>query len=147
VTQGSDPSKRPTDKPPKKHRPVLPSAPSPSLQPAQQDAAPPEFDDDLAIVPAPAPEVFARQKSTPSRRLASGYKSLGLRRTAVPLLLTWGLMLSALGGLWFTTGPDSPYRNTGMVLPAVLIGLGLVLFAAGILNALHIRHLLQTSKG
>lgn len=55
-------------------------------------------------------------------------------------------MLSALGALWFTTEPDSPYRNSGIILPIILLVIGPVLLVVGILNAFHIKHLLQTSK-
>lgn len=57
----------------------------------------------------------------------------------VPVLLSNGVLLPILGGLWFLTDEESPFRGPGVSLPIVLIVLGIVLFGLGILNGLQLR--------
>jgi hypothetical protein len=66
-----------------------------------------------------------------------------LRRTLIPIMLTAGVMLPALGGLWFTTDTTSPFRRSGEWVPFTLIGVGVLLLAVGLANAFHVRHQLR----
>jgi hypothetical protein len=69
-----------------------------------------------------------------------------LRRTLIPIMLTAGLMLPTLGALWFMTDTTSPFRRVGDWVPFVLIGAGVMLLLLGLVNALHVRHLLQAQR-
>jgi hypothetical protein len=44
----------------------------------------------------------------------SGLRWLELKRTLIPILLSGGIMLVVIGGLWFTTEADSPFRDSGI---------------------------------
>ncbi|HWP41156.1 MAG TPA: hypothetical protein VNL70_09540 [Tepidisphaeraceae bacterium] len=100
-------------------------------------------EDDLVPVPPPSTEMFLPKPPASGASARSAVRRIELIRTLIPILLTGGVMLAVLGGLWFTTEPDSPFRNSGIWLPWTLIGTGLVLFVVGLLNALHVRHLMQ----
>jgi hypothetical protein len=105
-------------------------------------------DDDAVEVPAPTPDVFTRPKTTtyPARRdMAPTAQSIWGRRTVVPILITNGVMLPTLGGLWFLTDEDSPFRIPGIALPIALIAVGIILLALGLANAMALRHLLRTT--
>ena len=114
------------------------------------EPAPMSDEDDAVAVPAPTPDVFNRTTSgaaVPLRPNQAGTRrSLSMRRTVVPILLTNGVMLPVLGALWFATEDDSPFRIPGIALPISLIGVGLVLLALGIANALALRHLLRAAN-
>jgi uncharacterized membrane protein YidH (DUF202 family) len=73
-------------------------------------------------------------------------QSMYLRRTLIPIMLTAGVMLPTLGGLWFTTDTTSAFRGTGEWVPFTLIGVGVLLLVLGLVNAFHVRHQLQTQS-
>ncbi|HMB95266.1 MAG TPA: hypothetical protein VKK61_04430 [Tepidisphaeraceae bacterium] len=89
------------------------------------------------------PTASGRRKAKPR---AAAHGSLFLQRTMVPILLTSGVGLPALGILWFKTDPDSPFRLMGKGLPMGLIGVGSAFLVIGILNALSLRKVLQTRR-
>ncbi|MGH7178390.1 MAG: hypothetical protein ACREJC_13510 [Tepidisphaeraceae bacterium] len=92
----------------------------------------PVFDDDAVIVPPPHPEMFART-SAPERRVPF-FARLGVRRTLIPILLTLGGSLIALGTLWFRLDPDSPLRDLGSTPAIAFLVLGPVLLLLAVLN-------------
>jgi hypothetical protein len=102
-------------------------------------------EDDSVAVPAPTHDVFTKPRSSSYSRRAR--HSLFGRRTVVPILLTNGVLLPVLGGLWFLTEEDSPFRIPGIALPIALIVVGLLLLTLGLANALALRHLLRTPNG
>ena len=64
----------------------------------------------------------------------------------IPVLLTCGVLLGTLGGLWFTLDPDAPLRaSRGAWLPATLIAIAAVLLALAAINMAQVRHLLRAS--
>jgi hypothetical protein len=69
-----------------------------------------------------------------------------LRRTLIPIMLTAGVMLPALGGLWFLTDTTSPFRRAGEWVPITLMATGVMLLVTGLLNALHVKHLLAAQR-
>jgi hypothetical protein len=102
-------------------------------------------DDDAVIVPAPSVDAFIPKPASPTLRTAAP-PSLFLRRTLIPILLTAGVMLPVLGGLWFTTEIDSPFRDAGIWVPCTLIIVGIALLALGLLNAIHVKDRLEATK-
>jgi hypothetical protein len=114
------------------------------------ELAPVTDEDDAVAVPAPTADVFQRSSTgaaVPRRPNQAGTRrSLSMRRTVVPILLTNGLMLQVLGAMWFATDDDSPFRIPGIALPISLIAIGVVLLALGIANALALRHLLRAAN-
>jgi hypothetical protein len=124
---------------PKRVRPEQPENAKPQAagETFHVDAA----DADLVDMPAPSAETFFPKNVSTTR--SSTYRSLGLRRTMVPILLTSGVGLPVLAVMWFLTDADSPFRNTGIGLPIALIITGGILLAVGILNVIFLRNELR----
>jgi hypothetical protein len=130
---------------PAKSRPAAPSrAPS---APVADHASPNVEDDDAVIVPAPTPDMFLpRRRPTTSVARKRLLQSMPVRRTLIPIMLTGGLILLSLGGLWFTTDTTSPFRKPGDWVPYCLFGVGVVLLGMGFVNALQVRHELKSRR-
>jgi hypothetical protein len=92
---------------------------------------------DLVSFSAPTPQVYEGNVSP--MLVGPAHQSMFLRRTMVPILLSGGVGLPLLGGLWFKTGADSPFRMMGMGLPITLIVIGILFLVVGILNVLQLR--------
>jgi hypothetical protein len=98
-------------------------------------------EDETDLVSFSAPQAFEATNSlTPIRPV---HRSLFLRRTMVPILLTGGLGLPVLGILWFKTDASSPFRMMGMGLPISLIAIGSLFLVVGILNVMQLRRELR----
>jgi len=141
---GASPRPVPPAPEPAKTRPLAPSRsarPADLTSPEQSDA-----DDDAVIVPAPTPDMFLPKRPAPAPARPSLLQSMFLRRTLIPIMLTAGLMLITLGALWFMTDTTSPFRRPGEWVPFVLIAAGVMLLLLGLVNALHVRHLLQARR-
>lgn len=137
------PSKRTTNSP----RRARPAQPNQVAQPLQQASANAQHaEDDFVPVPPPSPEDFLRRSSPKIVPRHAKKRPTTFRKTLVPLLLTHGVFLPILGGLWFATEHDSPYRQLGVAAPIILIGGGLILLLLGVSNVLQIKHI-QSIKG
>jgi uncharacterized membrane protein YidH (DUF202 family) len=69
---------------------------------------------------------------------------LFFRRTAIPILLTTGVVLCAAGAFILAAGPDSAIQDVAQKPAAiVLLVLGAILIALGVLNMLSVRHALR----
>src|SRR5262245_41296130 len=133
---------------PAKSRPVAPSrtAQPSSGNPFSEDQPAFDVDDDAVIAPAPTPDVFLpKHRPAPPPR-SPLLRSMFLRRTLIPIMLTAGIMFPTLGLLWFTTDTTSPFRRAGDWVPFTLIGAGMVLLLLGLVNALHVKHLMQAAR-
>lgn len=120
---------------------------TPRARPAAPVSADTSGDDDAVIVPAPSIDVFLpKQRGTRAAAKRAASSSLAMRRTLIPILLTNGVLLPALGAMWFATDVDSPFRRTGAWLPIMLIAVGVLLLVFGVLNALFVRHELAASR-
>jgi hypothetical protein len=96
-------------------------------------------DDDAMMAPAPDRSVFL-----PKHR-AGGAESADLRtkRTLIPILLTCGLLLPAIGTLKWAGGEDSAFASWDIWIPMLLAVAGLILLGLAVLNMLQVRHLLR----
>jgi hypothetical protein len=133
---------------PQRSRPVIPTTRKGAPIPNEPTLVPTPLvdDDDAVIVPAPTPDVFLPKHHPAPPARARLLASLALRRTLIPILLTSGLMLPALGIMWFMTGEESPFRKPGLGMPVTLITVGVVLLILGLVNALYVKHQLQQSQ-
>ncbi|HTL30013.1 MAG TPA: hypothetical protein VL282_12360 [Tepidisphaeraceae bacterium] len=143
-------SKPPPARPARPSRPEAPQAPSDvDAESIPKTPTPipeePEFvaddDDDTVVAPAPEPAVFVPKKTTTTRG-----PSLDFRRTLIPILLTFGIALPAIGIWWFTLDDDSPLRVIGLLFPITMLVLGAVLLALAGLNMAQVRRLMQQRR-
>ena len=70
-------------------------------------------------------------------------RSINTKRTLIPILLTLGVLLPALGSLKWLMPPDSPFTALPLTGVIASIALGAVLLLLAIANMVHVRHLLQ----
>ncbi len=71
-------------------------------------------------------------------------RSIYLRQTIIPPLLTLGVLMPLAGITSLIMGVESPLGDQ-LLLPIVLILLGLLIVGAAALNMLHVRHLLSAT--
>ena len=103
-----------------------------------------DSESDRVNVPAPGPEVFLPRKSRSQRNARRrALESVGYRRTIVPIMLTLGVMLPTLCGLWYMLDEGSPFKKINSKLPPVLLGIGVLFLLCGILNVIQLKHLLS----
>jgi hypothetical protein len=140
-------SKQSPARPSRPSRPAAPPTPieqSPAIEAPPPPPEEPAFvadddDDDVVIAPAPEPAVFAARKPTAALQASS----LHFRRTLIPILLTFGVALPAIGIWWFTLDSESPIKVLGLVFPITLMALGIVLLFLAALNMTQVRRILQ----
>jgi hypothetical protein len=142
------PAHAPAPVPPKKERPLAPVA-----RDASADATDPPGlsamhivdDDDAVIIPDLSADRLVPRTTygAPQSSARGALRSLSFRRTMIPILLTCGLMLPALAGLWFATDPDHIVRGTGMWLPVTFIVLGAVFLLLAVVNMAQVKHLMS----
>ena len=99
-------------------------------------------DDDTIAIPAPPPEVFAPRPTAAAKKRTPAQAGIELRRTLIPILLTFGVSLPIIGAWWFTRGPESPIRAAGLALPITMFVVGAVLLLLAVLNMLQVRAML-----
>jgi hypothetical protein len=103
------------------------------------------FDDDTVMVPAPAPEVFAPHPPIAAAAAPAALhavhipKSLGFRRTVIPVLLTCGVLLIGIGLLRWLGGGDSIFADMTIPMSATLCGSGFFLLIVAVLNMLQVK--------
>ena len=123
-------------------RPAVPQMPAPTA-PAEQPQ--PEFavnDDDLALIPGPTEEFtpagpsVAVQRTTERRRTQ---RSMSLRRTFIPILLTLGVMLIAAAFLRSHVSADAPLSTVPRWLGVAGYAVGASLLAVAAINMLQVR--------
>lgn len=108
------------------------SAPTASIESASEPApAPP---DPQAAPSAPrqsAAQLIARRQLL---------RRLNLRRTLIPVLLTFGVLFPVFGILQFLIDPDSPLSaHHAMWMPLSLFTFGAVMLALAVMNILYVR--------
>lgn len=101
-------------------------------------------DDDRVIVPAPSVDVFMHHGSASARRSAK--RGSSLRQTFIPILLTSGFILMALGVLRFVWPGDNPLASIPPWLVAILFGFALALWGLAAMNMLAVKHDLEPRK-
>jgi hypothetical protein len=97
-------------------------------------------DDDMMAAPAPDASVFAPRRST---RDLVAERRLRNRRTLIPILLTCGVLMPAVGALKWLRGAESPFSAWPVWAPLALIGFGIVLLSLSIANMMQVRQLMQ----
>lgn len=96
--------------------------------------------DDSVIVPAAPMEYLAHSAPARPRIAMLQAKSLEARRTAIPVLLTAGVMFLIAGALRFVVGEESPASDLPIWMSVVLFALAAALVTAGIFNMLQVRN-------
>ena len=90
--------------------------------------------------PAPDPSVFAPKRSTRDLVLE---RRIHNRRTLIPILLTCGVLMPAVGSLKWLRGADSPFATWPTWAPVVLSLCGLVLLVLAFANMTQVRHMMR----
>jgi hypothetical protein len=121
---------------------VTPPQDAPEVEEEPQPIIDEMFEDDQTIAAAPDASAFAPRVHVPKPAHVSIYANLFFRRTLIPILLTCGLMLPAIG-IWTMTDPNAPLAAVGRSVDVLLIVVGAVLLGLGLINALHVRHILN----
>src|SRR4051812_21694136 len=81
-------------------------------------------DPNLSGAPAPDASVFAPRRST---RDLIAERRIHNRRTLIPILLTCGVLMPAVGSLKWLRGPESPFATWPIWAPLALIACGVLL--------------------
>jgi hypothetical protein len=112
-----------------------PAPPDPSESPDEEQTSQPMVvdDDDTIAIPAPPPEVFAPRPTAAAKKRTPAQAGIELRRTLIPILLTFGVSLPIIGAWWFTRG---------LALPITMFVVGAVLLLLAVLNMLQVRAML-----
>jgi hypothetical protein len=137
---------------PSKARPAMPEravvATAPVPEPTRIEEVPettPELiEDEETIAAAPDASAFAPRRAANKPAHTPIYASLFFRRTMIPILLTCGVMLPAIG-LWSMFDQNAPLAAIGKGVEMMLIAIGVVLLALGFINALHVKHVLESA--
>jgi hypothetical protein len=98
-----------------------------------------EFDqqDETLAAPAPDASVFApRQRTTD----LIAQRQLDAYRTAIPILLTLGILFPAIGSLPWLAPEGSPFADWGLWVSIVLFAAGAGLLSVAALNMIHVRN-------
>jgi hypothetical protein len=99
--------------------------------------------DDMMAAPAPDASVFAPRRST---RDLVAERRIRNRRTLIPILLTCGVLMPAVGALKWLRGPESPFSVWPIWAPLALIGFGIVLLLLAVANMMQVRRMMQSSR-
>jgi hypothetical protein len=123
----------------------------PVVRPADHAAAlsAVRVDDDAVDMPAPPPEVFAPRagRGAQAARRDPLRRAIHWRRTLIPVLLTLGLLMPALGGAWFVLVPDdSIFKLFRRTIPTVLLAVGPVLLILAIVNMIQVRAMIRAAR-
>ena len=101
--------------------------------------------DDSVTVPAPPLEYLGHRPAAhaPSARMQiMQARSLEGKRTAIPVLLTAGMLFIIAGTLKFLVGPESPLYDFPIWMPLVLFGLSIPMLTLAALNMLQVRSIM-----
>ena len=101
-------------------------------------------DEDLLAAPPPDASVFAPKRST---RDLIAERRIHNRRTFIPILLTCGVLMPAIGTLKWLRGPESPFTAWPIWAPIVLFVCGIVLLLLAVANMMQVREMLRRQTG
>jgi hypothetical protein len=96
-------------------------------------------DDDTLNLPAAPAESIGRVRRAPGGRRELMSRTVGFKQTLIPILLTMGVMLPALGGYCLALGDESPLVNA-VWIPWALVGIGAVMLVFAGLTMLQVKH-------
>jgi hypothetical protein len=106
----------------------------------RNDVEAPLGGDFSVAAPAPDASVFAPKRSTHDLVLE---RRIHHRRTLIPILLTCGVLMPAVGSLKWLRGADSPFATWPTWAPVVLALCGLILWALAAANMAQVRQMLR----
>ena len=99
-------------------------------------------DSNISGAPAPDASVFAPRRST---RDLIAERRIHNRRTLIPILLTCGVLMPAVGSLKWLRGPESPFATWPTWAPLVLVGCGVLLLLLAVANMVQVREMMRRS--
>jgi hypothetical protein len=130
-----------------------PSAPvSPNLTPpaeftdAETTDVQPVDEDDRVIVPAALISSLGPRSHGPVAPRVPIFKSLQFRRTAIPVLLTTGVLLLFVAALKFLVNRDAVLATMPVGMCLGLAGAGVLLLCVGALNVVQVRRQLADGQ-
>jgi hypothetical protein len=130
-----------------KARPSMPQR-SASNEQASADAPQDEISSSLANVIDDSGLSVGFEAATHGPRVsltrAAPMRSLQLRRTLIPILLTLGVCLPLIAAWWFTLDSDAPLKEIGAAFPWALLAIGTVMLGLAVLNMLSVRAYYRT---
>jgi hypothetical protein len=97
-------------------------------------------DPNLSGAPAPDASVFAPRCST---RDLIAERRIHNRRTLIPILLTCGVLMPAVGSLKWLRGPESAFATWPIWAPLLLVACGVLLLLLAIANMVQVRHMMR----
>jgi hypothetical protein len=97
-------------------------------------------DDDEVAAPAPDASVFAPRRRTADLLLE---RRVHNQRTAIPVLLTCGVILPLIGSFKWLASRDSIFAQWDIWMPVILSIAGVLLLAVAVINMLHVRDALR----
>jgi hypothetical protein len=100
-------------------------------------------DPNLSGAPAPDASVFAPRRST---RDLIAERRIHNRRTLIPILLTCGLLMPAVGSLKWLRGPESPFATWSIWAPLALVACGVLLLLLAIANMVQVRQMMRSGR-
>jgi hypothetical protein len=104
-------------------------------------------DDDTLNLPAASPESILRPRQRPRPKRELMFRTVHFKQTIIPIMLTLGVLLPALGGYCLWMGDESPLPE-GKSVPVTIVGLGVVMLAFAVLTMLQVKHELgQRAQG
>ncbi len=94
------------------------------------------------IVPPPPIDSLGHNPHV-NRAHLPNYKSLGYRRTIIPILLTIGVSMFALGASHWFADPDSNLGGQSVGMAIALFVCGAAALAFGVITMLQVKNLLK----
>jgi hypothetical protein len=107
------------------------------------DGAASASSDDILAAPAPDASVFAPRR--PTRDLVAD-RQIHHRRTLIPILLTCGVLMPAVGALKWLRGPESPFAAWPVWAPIALAACGVVMLLLAVVNMMQVRQMMRGAK-
>jgi hypothetical protein len=102
--------------------------------------------DDQMNAPAPSHEYLGHAAPYRPPPRMPVYKTIGFRRTLIPVCLVLGVMLPVMGAVKFVADPDATAAAMAPWLSGTLIALGLLLLVIGVLNMLAVKQQLEAAR-
>ena len=96
-------------------------------------------DDDTLNMPAPAPEALAHRPLPPRPRGELLSRTVAFKQTLIPVLLTMGVLLSAIATWSFMLGEESPLASSAWITISLFV-IGVVMLLFAVLTMFQVRH-------
>ena len=110
------------------------------------DAVPPEASSSDQVPSAPAARGGEVRRRSERDRHAAIERDVRTRRTLIPVLLTLGVMLPAVGSLKWLTAAESPFAQWPTALVALLMAAGVILLLFAVINMWQVKSMLHRQR-